>query len=323
MVSFRRWCPLLLVVAGAFLMLFFEHVVLPHFSYRTADTSRSSSSKTTPSTGKTLVYRFNGRKIEQLHDFCTWSVNFDCVPLKSQSGETPIHIHDIMVDHWVSKDIKLKGAWEPGNIHLILSELKKDPELGFLDLGSHVGAFSLSVAMFGRKVVSVDPLIENVQRLCKSIQKGGFTDRMTILFNPVGANHSLVSFKREDGNVGGTSVVAPNRSSSQSPCDESTDSYTITLDDTLPYLPFKKAFIKVDIQEYEYYVLNGTDRFFKEIEVPGIFMEWELMKSDINGKNLVDLLSGLKYSAYEPRIGGRKLDPNQYQSWPFDVLWKK
>ncbi|XP_048257222.1 uncharacterized protein LOC124128379 [Haliotis rufescens] len=323
MSSFRQTSLLLLVGVGAFSMLFFEHAVLPHFSYMVVDDSRAVSFRSSPSPGKTLVYRFNGREMQQLHEFCTWTVHVDCVPLKTPSGETPIHIHDIVADKWVSKDLKQKGAWEPGNINLVLSELKKDPELGFMDLGSHVGAFSLSVAKFGRKVVSVDPLIENVQRLCKSIQKGGFTDRMTIIFNPLGANHSFVNFKPDVGNVGGTSVVASSGSSSKSPCEESADSYTITLDDTLPYLPFKKAVLKMDIQEYEYFVLRGSKRFFKEIEVPAILMEWVLMKADINGKNLVDLLLGLQYSAYAPSIGGQKLDPNQYKSWPYDVIWKK
>ncbi|XP_046569584.1 uncharacterized protein LOC124277902 [Haliotis rubra] len=192
-----------------------------------------------------------------------------------------------------------------------------------MDLGSHVGAFSLSVAVFGRKVVSVDPLIENVQRLCKSIQKGGFTDRMTIIFNPLGANHSLVNFKRIPDNLGGTSVVASSTSSFTSPCDEPSDSYTITLDDILPYLPFKKAVLKMDIQEFEYYVLHGAGSFFKEIEVSVILMEWQLMKTDISGENLVELLSSWKYSAYEPIIGGKKLDPTHFRSWPYDVLWKK
>ncbi|XP_046337419.1 uncharacterized protein LOC124119067 isoform X2 [Haliotis rufescens] len=194
MVNFRQSSLMIFMGAGAFCMLVFEHVVLPHFSYRLADdsiavssmsaasadktpgnvndkirfqsdSSQTPPSRSSPSPGKTLVYRFNGRQMQQLHEFCTWTVHVDCVPLKTPSGETPIHIHDIVVDKWVSKDLKQKGAWEPGNINLVLSELKKDPELGFMDLGSHVGAFSLSVAKFGRKVVSVDPLIENVQRL--------------------------------------------------------------------------------------------------------------------------------------------------------------
>ncbi|XP_046576755.1 uncharacterized protein LOC124284696 [Haliotis rubra] len=342
MASIRQSYVFLLVVAGAFTMLSFEHIVLPYFSYKVVENSGSVASmsqgtpvdvandnsgtkslRSAPSPGKTLVYRFNGSEMQQLYEFCTWTVHVDCVSLKTTSGETPIHIHDIVIDKYVSKTIKVTGSWEPVNVNLILTELKKDPELGFMDLGSHVGAFSLSVAKFGRKVISVDPLIENVKRLCKSIQKGGFTDRMTIIFNPLGFNHSFVNFKREFGNVGGTSVVASSGSSTKSPCEEPADSYTITLDDTLPFLPFKKAVLKMDIQEFEYYVLSGAKRFFQEIEVPAILMEWVLMKTDVNGEKLVKLLVGMKYSAYAPSIGGAKLDPSQYKSWPYDVIWKK
>ncbi|XP_046569609.1 uncharacterized protein LOC124277932 [Haliotis rubra] len=321
-----------LVIVGALTMFIVEHVILPFFSPHRVGTTEFMRSEAyqrfmhtpvRPSLGKTKVYSFNGSHMQQLHDFCTWTVHVDCVPLNTPRGLTPIHIHDVAVDKWVSKKIKHNGVWESNNIKLVLSELQKDPDLGFMDLGSHVGAYSLSVAVFGRKVVSVDPLIENVQRLCKSIQKGGFTDRMTIIFNPLGANHSLVNFKRIPDNLGGTSVVASSTSSLTSPCGEPSDSYTITLDDILPYLPFKKAVLKMDIQEFEYYVLRGAGRFFKEIEVPAILMEWVLMKTDINGENLVELLSSWKYSAYEPIIGGKKLDPTHFRSWPYDVLWKK
>ncbi|XP_067672288.1 uncharacterized protein [Haliotis asinina] len=321
-----------LVIVGAVAMLIVEHVLLPFFSpnrmvitefMRSEAYQRFMHSPVRPRLGKAKVYRFNGSHIQQLHEFCTWTVHVDCVPLKTSRGLTPIHIHDVAVDKWVSKEIKQNGVWESKNIELVLSELQKDPDLGFMDLGSHVGAFSLSVAEFGRKVVSVDPLIDNVQRLCKSIQKGGFTDRMTIIFNPLGANHSLVNFKRIPDNVGGTSVVASSTSSLSSTCDEPADSYTVTLDDIIPYLPFKKAVLKMDIQEFEYYVLRGAGRFFQEIKVPAILMEWMLMKTDSNGENLVKLLSSWNYSAYEPIIGGKKLDPTQFTSWPYDVLWKK
>ncbi|XP_046583498.1 uncharacterized protein LOC124290738 [Haliotis rubra] len=312
--SLRRYHSL---ATGALIMFTFDRIVLPYFT--------STLSQSSPSLGKTRVYRFNGRQMQQLHEFCTWTVRTDCVLLKTASGKTPIHIHDIVIDHSVSKDIKLKGTWESENIDLVLSELKKDPELGFMDVGAHVGAFSLSVAKFGRKVVSVDPLVENVLRLCKSIQKGGFTDRMTIFFNPLGANHSLVNFERpEEGNLGGTKVVASSGSSSPSPCHEPTDTYTITLDNTLPYLPFKKAVLKIDVENYEYFVLKGAGKFFEEIEVPAILMEWVFKKNDVNGKHLVALLSNWGYSAYEPTIGGKKLDLDRFQNWKYlDVLWKK
>ncbi|XP_071112329.1 uncharacterized protein [Haliotis cracherodii] len=328
----RRKPFVLMMLTGACILLILEHVVLPPFTSMMGADTTSRPRKTwekidwaqpRSSSGKTQVYRFNGSQMQKLHEFCTWTVHLDCVPLRTSSGAIPIHIHDVVVDRFVSKTLKEVGTWEPENIDLIGSELNKDPELGFMDLGSHVGAYSLSVAKFGRKVVSVDPLIENVQRLCKSIQKGGYTDRMTIIFNPLGANNSLVNFKREVDNVGGTNVVASSGSSPASPCEESADSFTITLDDTLPYLPFKKAVIKMDIQEYEYYVISGAKRFFKEIDVPAILMEWVLMKSDVNGNRLVDLLLSLNYSAYEPRIGGEKLDPKLFKTWPYDVIWKK
>jgi FkbM family methyltransferase len=248
----------------------------------------------------------------------------DCVELKTAYGPTPIYIHDISVDRWVSGNVKRTGTWEPGNIQLIVSLLKKDPELGFMDLGSHMGVFSLSVAKFGRKVVSVDPLIENVQRLCKSVQKGGFTENVTIIFNPLSDKHAVVNFKREVGNIGGTTVVEASKATTNAdPGDDSGDSYTVTLDDILPLLPFKKAILKMDVQEHEYHVLRGATKFFQHVHVPAILMEWVLMKTIPDAENVINLLIGNNYKAYKPKINGAELEPIYYKTWPYDIIWIK
>ncbi len=287
-------------------------------------TSESTSSKQDVETGKAKVYRFNGRDLVRLHEFCTWTLHVDCVMLNTHPGRTPIHIHDTTVDKWVSGNIKKTGSWEPKNVQLILHQLDLDPDLGFMDLGAHVGAFSLSVAKSGRKVVSVDPLVENVQRLCKSNQKGGFTEQMTVIFSPLSDEHTVVNFKRLPTNLGGTVVVTPNETKVETdPCEENENSHTVTLDDLVPLLPFKKTVIKMDVEQYEYRVLKGGAQFFKEIYVSSILMEWKKIKVAPKRDDLIKLLLQYQFTPYEPIINGRKLNLTAPLQWPYDVMWKR
>ncbi len=324
----RQLGTVLLLVTGATIAFITEHCVYTYLSQAAVQKNEQWSGwgllPGEVGHGKTSVYRYDGGQLVRLREFCTWTVHLDCVMLKTESKTTPIHIHDLAVDKWVSGSLKKTGTWEQGNIKLVMHLLAKDPELGFMDLGSHVGAYSLSVAKSGRKVVSVDPLIENVQRLCKSIQKGGLTDRMTIVFNPLSDKHTMVNFKREANNVGGTRVISASpKNNTASPCDESVDSPTVMLDDLIPIVSFKKTVMKMDIQEHEYRALLGATHFFQQINVTAILMEWVMMKTVPDGQKLVDLLLKYKFRAYEPKINGRLLNPKQFKSWPYDVLWRK
>ena len=77
----------------------------------------------------------------------------------------------------------------------------------------------------------------------------------------------------------------------------------------------------MDVQEHEYHVLNGSTKFFNHIKVPAILMEWHLLKLSADGQNVVKLLTGYNFKAYEPKINGTMLDPKNYKTWPYDIIW--
>ena len=49
----------------------------------------------------------------------------------------------------------------------------------------------------------------------------------------------------------------------------------VCLDDLVPLVKHKKVFIKMDIEKSEANALRCADKFFQQIDVRGILMEWQ------------------------------------------------
>ncbi|XP_041361984.1 uncharacterized protein LOC121377956 [Gigantopelta aegis] len=271
--------------------------------------------------GQTPIYRWDGSGWNMEHDFCKWTDLPQCVMLNTTAGQTPIYLNDLKRDYWLSARLSKKQGWESEHIQLVLDEMKHDPEIGFLDIGSHIGIYTINIAKTGRKVIAVDILVGNLLRLCKSIQKGELTKNVILFFNPLADGHQVMTFRDQ-----GTSAFPEKNknpaSASVSPCKESMSFHTATLDDVLPFMTFRRAFIKMDVESFEYKVVKGGRRFFSEIDVKGILMEWVLQKN-AEGKRLVDEMLQLNYVPYNPDGSNNELNTKNHTSWPHDVLWRK
>lgn len=62
-----------------------------------------------------------------------------------------------------------------------------------LDLGAHVGTFSLTAAALGRRVIAVDASPKHVELLRRSVARNGF-DRMSVVHTAVGEREGTVRF---------------------------------------------------------------------------------------------------------------------------------
>jgi FkbM family methyltransferase len=67
--------------------------------------------------------------------------------------------------------------------HLLLAMLR--PGMTFLDLGSHVGTFSLPAAALGARVVAVDAHPQHARLLTEAAALNGFSDRLTVVHGAV------------------------------------------------------------------------------------------------------------------------------------------
>ncbi|XP_076101159.1 uncharacterized protein LOC143070943 [Mytilus galloprovincialis] len=66
--------------------------------------------------------------------------------------------------------------------------MESDPTLNFIDIGANLGTYSLSFAKLGRKVIAIDALNLNVQKLCASVNQSHLKD-VHFIMNAVSSRH--------------------------------------------------------------------------------------------------------------------------------------
>ncbi|XP_061196334.1 uncharacterized protein LOC133204598 [Saccostrea echinata] len=276
-----------------------------------------------------IVYSRSQTKWEVQSSLCKRNTSgFYRATLRIAHGSTPIYIYDPKIDKWVSGSVVKYGSWEGNHINLIIDLLKRDPEIQFVDIGANVGVFTLAVALSGRRVIAVDALDMNIQRLCSSVMEGNFSSRVKLVYNALSDVHETVSLGKDKNNVGGT-FVAKNKNANKVRGSQVDGNYgtvrAIKLDDILsvPHFDFKKVIIKIDVEGYENKVFKGGEVFFDKVDVQAILMEWLWLKTGSAGEEIINFM--LKKNM-EPHIPNQMPSPLKIQDrskWPNDILWRK
>ena len=104
----------------------------------------------------------------------------------------------------------------------------------------------------------------------------------------------------------------------------------ILLDDILPFLDFRRAVIKIDIQGFEHRAMLGGSKLLDEMYIPYIIMEWVFMRSyyvseshDSEDKQLVvqmiDMLTSREYIPCS--VEGHSLLYKSWKDWDYDIVW--
>lgn len=248
--------------------------------------------------------------------------------LKTNVGSTTIYIYDPSKDIWVSRDIIRYGSWEGKHINLILSLLRQDPDLRFVDIGSNVGVFTLAVALLGRRVLAVDALAMNIMRLCSSVIEGNFTDGVQIVYNAFSDVYETVSLGMDQNNVGGT-FVAKDKNTNKVKGSRVVGNYgtvqTIRLNDvlSLPKFDFRKVIMKIDVEGYENKVFKGGETFFDKVDVQAVLMEWQWLKTGSAGQEIINFMLRKNMEPHFPEPNPRSLKIQNRGNWPNDILWRK
>ena len=269
---------------------------------------------------KCRIIQWTGERWVSLPHYCDGDYQFEKATLKTSFGSTPIFIHNITDDRHVSGHLKRYGMWDSQNVNAVVDEMKKDPSIQFLDLGAQLGTHTLVVSLLGRNVVAVDPLQANVLRLCKSLRAGRFKNNVTVVFNALSDDHRKISFILDKGNLGGTRITSRGATLNESIANRGDSLYTVLLDELLPFVNFKKAFMKIDVETHELEVIKGGMKFFREVNITGILMEWMFHRKD--GQELKVLMHNLGFRPFDSHRKSR-LNETRHDNWPDDVLWLK
>ncbi len=81
-------------------------------------------------------------------------------------------------EHDLSTFEEVLGVVDSYCLKIFLPLLSKEDVI--LDLGAHIGFFSLAVAPYVKSVISIEPEEENYRYLCKNIEKNNLSNIQTI-----------------------------------------------------------------------------------------------------------------------------------------------
>ena len=265
------------------------------------------------------------------------STQYECVRSRIHTN-VRFCLYPTAEDIYVSGSIRKGGEWAGHVTRGILQAFKRYPNASFLDLGANIGLQSLVVAQTGRKVVSVEPKLETVKRLHKSVNLNNLTDKITLVKNAVSDKRESLTLYADGFNQGGSSVrYKLPRTVHEEPVE------SIVFDDLLEVLDDEKeVVIKMDIEGSEARALNQSQRFFSSLKVQAIFMEWQQLKTFVPSPSTGKPLSAeapfvyamaayLRSLGFQPRANDpefkfvsslyKPLQDNAMNRWPNDMVW--
>jgi len=84
------------------------------------------------------------------------------------------------------------GLWEPHIVRLYQNLLFQNPDLGVIDIGAHIGQYSLLAASMRRPVVAVEPYPPSLRRLQTAIKINNVDQQVTLTWTKIISRPFLV-----------------------------------------------------------------------------------------------------------------------------------
>ena len=246
-----------------------------------------------------------------------------CVQLNTIGGKTPICTYPADVDIYISKNLQKYGQWESHHVDRITMFLKENPDVAFLDVGCNIGAYALSAAHIRTRVIAIDPLLDNLKLMALSVSLGNLQDTVTMIWNAVSDEHSVVRLNFEKGNIGGTKVETAKKSISTEGKSNNYAVGTIKMDDLVFLLKGERVGIKLDIEGGEYKAILGGHVFFEQVNVVFVMVEFLFHKDNDNGVNIVKMLESKGLQPYESLERKKSLKLSDIAQWPDNVFFMR
>ncbi|XP_012941008.1 uncharacterized protein LOC101850738 [Aplysia californica] len=209
----------------------------------------------------------------------------DCVPLpESPKPGVKMCVYSRDVDRVVSGVIKRGKLFEKDLVLQMAEAVKDDPTIQVIDMGANIGVYTMFAAASGATVLSVEMLPVNVHQIQNSLAVSGLSDQVTLVNNALYSDHRSLTANFIRGNVGATHLNVSKTNFARYGMKED-NSHTVTvnticIDDLIPLLKSKKVFIKIDIERTEAKALSCAHKFFDQVDVRAIQMEWLAKSND-------------------------------------------
>jgi FkbM family methyltransferase len=227
--------------------------------------------------------------------------------LNGQAAQPPMfkmYTHDILECAWISKQLVEWHQWEPFLVKSLMMSLKasmseSDPKPIFVDIGTNIGAFSLSAAASGATVVSIEPLEYNTELYLQSIKLNGFTastlHKIALSDFPSSEPLCFVPFESfaKKGNLGNVRVE-PMDICRRDTTNQTEVVHVTTLDELLPTQVVTA--VKIDVEGHEYAAMAGAKQLLGSDRAPcHIQFEYVHFRKASERGLLFRLLEGFSY----------------------------
>lgn len=213
--------------------------------------------------------------------------------------------HDVHVVGSILRD----GIWEAEIVSEFRDAVVEHDDVVVLDVGAHVGQYTIVAAAAGARVVSFEANSDNVRFLESSVDANGFADRVFVINKPVSSTvGERLSYSTPDlpaDNIGGWGV----QPSPDGPLKSTTIDASLRLLNVLgPYV------MKIDIEGYEPHALRGARTTLERTRV--IFMEWG--DGGPEKRRMARDLVKLGFA-----VNDAKCRKSGYKRCPWDVVWRR
>lgn len=205
-----------------------------------------------------------------------------------------------------------KGDGIVGNFHSYLQEPNDsifllhflNKKSVFIDIGANVGHYSLLASIISKaSVISIEPVNKTFQRLKNNILLNNVSDQVKLL--NIGLSDKKGKLFFSDNQFTTNKVSLDNKG---------TEINVEILDDICKDV--KVEIIKIDVEGYEYFVLNGAKNTLNSDDLKVIIIELnDSGKSfGINDLQIINLLNESGFKQYKYDIFNRKLSPIDYKN---------
>jgi len=245
-----------------------------------------------------------------------------CISVSLMKLTFPICIYDPKSDKAVSGGLMAGKYWEKKEVSRFLQLFRLDRRLQLVDIGANVGLHSLPAARV-TQVISVEPNWLSMARLAKAVYLDGkVSSNITLVHNAI--SNIRATLMMGAGWTNQAHAFLMNKTTCRGRCSTVSRTKTILLDDLLSLMRSEAAILKVDVEGHEDKVFTelSAAQFFNRIDVPLVFMEWNVVKehSVHNVHRLINFFYNRGYTVFDTE--NERLT-RHYRTWPTNVLFKK
>ena len=228
-----------------------------------------------------------------------------------------INTHDpVRQDVFISGSVHAqKTPWDVFIWDLIV-RVSTEPGL-VVDVGANIGYFSLLAASLGHTVVAFEPMNRNVAKFWSSIERNGFTDRISLFQNAVASErgHRVSLESTHYTNQGNGKINW--RGNAQEAVD------TVALDDLVHS---DVLLLKIDVEGFESGVLDGARQLLCAHIVKYITIEFspETRNNPVcSSHRMLATLKDLGYTVSDVVENAAPLDLQHMETFPPNILFTR